>query len=889
MFNINCLRIANWNGRSVHGKKLEFFDFLERHDVDVAIVTETWLQEKLSFYHPKFSIVRIDRNSDDAERGGGVLIAIRKGIAFKELDVSTKVVETTGVSIDAATGGLHIFAAYFPGARRRSAWTQFRRDISTLTRGTQPFIVVGDLNARHRSWNCARANKAGTTLWQEAIRHNFFIHFPDTFTFYPPGRGRPSTLDLTLSNNLLDMTKPIVLNELSSDHRPVLFDVSLTAPIELSTPKFRCYARADWSRFQREINLKLDLQSPVVNEILSEANVDTAIEFLTTVLLDAEAAAVPEVQQRSYQTATIPESTRNLIALRNLRRRQWYRRRDPIYQDIVSSLNRRIREECDQANFNRFKETLRTLHDDRDTLWRISKALRKTTKYSPPLRQGDNIIASSSEKAQLLATSFARAHTNQMVDDAATVTEVNNSIVDIDRTPLAGDHPWLVRPKEVALFIRRLKSKKTPGQDELRNIVLKRLPRKAHIFLAKIFSACIRLGYFPTVWKHAVVTAIPKPNKDSSNPSNYRPISLLPTLSKLLERVILNRIEQHLENTRIIPDAQFGFKRGHSTNHQLVRLVKEVRTKFARRKSSGMVLLDVEKAYDSVWQEAILHKMRMAVFPLYVLKIVRSFLQNRSFHVAVNGHASNRHGVPFGVPQGAVLSPTLYNIFMADLAMIDGVSYFLFADDTGFIASDADPDIVVTKLQAAQNAIERYQKKWKVKTNAEKSQAIFFTRKRSPRNLPRREVSVWGSQVPWSEDVKYLGLTLDRKLTFAAHMKNTLTKCDKITRMLYSLISRRSHLDVNSKLLLYKTVFKPSMTYGFPAWYDCAASHRKKLQVKQNRLLKMMLNLGPFHPTDDVHRMAKIQLIDDWLLRVLPKFWTGCATSANPLLQRMSA
>ncbi|KAL9704079.1 hypothetical protein quinque_007597 [Culex quinquefasciatus] len=220
-----------------------------------------------------------------------------------------------------------------------------------------------------------------------------------------------------------------------------------------------------------------------------------------------------------------------------------------------------------------------------------------------------------------------------MPDDPVTVAEVNNSIDAIDRTPLADNHSWLVRPKEVAQLIRRLKAKKTPGQDQLRNIVLKRLPRKAHIFIAKIFSTCVRLGYFPAAWKHAVVIGIPKPNKDATNPSNYRPISLLPTLSKLLERVILVRIDQHLENTRVIPDTQFGFKRGHSTNHQLVRLVKEVRANFARRKSAGMVLLDVEKAYDSVWQEAILHKMYLANFSLYILKIVRSFLQNRSYHV----------------------------------------------------------------------------------------------------------------------------------------------------------------------------------------------------------------------------------------------------------------
>lgn len=889
MPNLDNLRVTNWNGRSVYNKKLEFFDFLERHSVDVGIVTETWLQDKHSFFHPKFSCVRFDRVSNDAERGGGVLIAIRKGLKFTELNISTKVIETVGISIHMADGELHLIAAYFPGARRRSNWTQLRRDISTITRRAEPFFVVGDLNARHRHWNCSRANKAGTILFQEAGSNNFFVHFPDSFTFCPYGRGRPSTLDLVLSNNLLDMTKPVTLNELSSDHLPVMFNISLIMPPEQTAPKFRCYARADWNRFKRELNTKLDLLNPAITSLDNFADVDGAIEFLSTTILEAEAVSVPEVRKRTYQTATISDHTRQLIALRNKRRRQWYRRRDPIYKEIVTSLNCRIRTECDQARFKKFKETLRTLDNDRDTLWKISKALRKSTKYSPPLRQGDSIVASSFGKAQLLATSIAQAHTNQMVDDVDTATAVNNSINHIDHSYLTNDHPWLIRPKEVVRLIKRLKAKKSPGQDQIRNCVLKRLPRKAHIFLAKIFSACIRLGYFPSSWKHAVVIAIPKPNKDPTNASNYRPISLLPTFSKLLERIILSRIELHLENARIIPHEQFGFKRGHSTNHQLVRLVREVRTNFAQGRSSGMVLLDVEKAYDSVWQEAILHKMLQGNFPLYILKIIRSFLLNRSYQVAVNGQLSDRKLIPFGVPQGAVLSPTLYNIFTADLVMLDGVQYYLFADDTGFIASDPDPVIVVTKLQAAQNAIEDYQKRWKIKINAGKSQAIFFTRKRSPRNLPHSQITACGHQVQWSNDVKYLGLTLDRKLNFATHIKNSLSKCDKLTRTLYPLINRRSHLDKNSKLLLYKTVFKPSMTYGFPAWYDCAATHRKKMQVKQNRLLKMMLNLDPFHPTEDVHRIADMETIDDWFQRILPKFWTSCITSANPLLEPLAA
>lgn len=276
-------------------------------------------------------------------------------------------------------------------------------------------------------------------------------------------------------------------------------------------------------------------------------------------------------------------------------------------------------------------------------------------------------------------------------------------------------------------------------------------------------------------------------------------------------------------------------------------------------------------------------------FPLYILKIIRSFLRNRSFHVSVNGQVSDSKIIPFGVPQGAVLSPTLYNIFTADLVMLDDVQYFLFADDTGFIASHSDPLTIVNKLQAAQSAIEVYQKRWKITINAAKSQTIFFTRKRSQRNLPQRPITVCGQQITWSDNIRYLGVILDRKLTFSAHIKNTLSKCDRTVKLLYPLIKRRSHLATCSKLLLYKTVLRPVMTYGFPAWYDCAASHRRKIQIKQNRILKMMLNLDPCHSTEDVHEIANVEELNDWFERILPKFWNGCITSANPLLQRLAA
>lgn len=131
-------------------------------------------------------------------------------------------------------------------------------------------------------------------------------------------------------------------------------------------------------------------------------------------------------------------------------------------------------------------------------------------------------------------------------------------------------------------------------------------------------------------------------------------------------------------------DWQESLKKGHSTIHQLVRIKQEIKRNFSHGKSTGMVLLDVEKAYDSVWQEAVVFKLHQSNCPLYLVKIISSFLSNRRFEVTLNGSTSTSHPIPFGVPQGSVLSPTLYNIFTSDTIMVDGVVYAFFADDTAF-------------------------------------------------------------------------------------------------------------------------------------------------------------------------------------------------------------
>lgn len=168
---------------------------------------------------------------------------------------------------------------------------------------------------------------------------NYFISFPDSPTYYPKGRGRPSTLDLVLSHNLVDMSKPVVLNDLSSDHLPVIFDIRCSIVPSLVSNTTFCYTRANWPAFQSALNRCIDLTNPIITTLNDGPAIERAISFFSESIIAAKNAAVPKVEIHPYQVPNLPAHTKTLVCLRNRRRRHWMRTRDPLYNDIVESLN----------------------------------------------------------------------------------------------------------------------------------------------------------------------------------------------------------------------------------------------------------------------------------------------------------------------------------------------------------------------------------------------------------------------------------------------------------------------------------------------------------------------------------------------------------------------
>jgi hypothetical protein len=185
-------------------------------------------------------------------------------------------------------------------------------------------------------------------------------------------------------------------------------------------------------------------------------------------------------------------------------------------------------------------------------------------------------------------------------------------------------------PREIRNVMRGLRNGEAVGYDDINNSLLKNLSCKALVFLTFLFNGCLKLSYFPSKWKHSKVIPIPKPNKDHSDPSNFRPISLLSSISKVFERVLLKRFNAFLSNHNFLPHHQFGFRAAHSASHQLNRVVRQIKTNMESQKSADMVFLDVEKAFDSVWHEELLHKLVISNCYLYLTKIIAAFFSGRS-------------------------------------------------------------------------------------------------------------------------------------------------------------------------------------------------------------------------------------------------------------------
>jgi len=272
----------------------------------------------------------------------------------------------------------------------------------------------------------------------------------------------------------------------------------------------------------------------------------------------------------------------------------------------------------------------------------------------------------------------------------------------------------------------------------------------------------MQLDYFPKVWKMALVLAFSNPGKPQILPANYRLISLLNVFSKIYEKIINIQIMKHLEFEKVIINEQFGFRPRHFTVAQLLRITEFFAFEINKKKFTAMILLDMQKAFDSVWHQELLYKLHLIKIPDGIIKIVRSYLMDRYFIVNFCGKKSSACREEAGVPQGSVLGPILFNIFINDIPKSRKSGLVVYADDTAVFTSSVEYSALLTRrLQTYIDDVLQFFTNWKMSINPDKFETIIFIRRKYKSPPP---IWVLNYTVPWSRKVKYLGVILDSGL-----------------------------------------------------------------------------------------------------------------------------
>ena len=332
-----------------------------------------------------------------------------------------------------------------------------------------------------------------------------------------------------------------------------------------------------------------------------------------------------------------------------------------------------------------------------------------------------------------------------------------------------------VTVQEVKETLQICKSGSAQGPDQISYHVLKKLPDTFLLLIATLFSCCLHIGYFPDKWKCAKTILIPKPGKDPKQAKNHRPISLLSCLGKILERILAKRLSTHMEKNNLFAASQSGFRAGRMTSEHTLHMVENSFTAFKNKETVASIFLDAEMAFDKCWQNGIRYKLKKNLnLPNRYIRILSSFLSNRSLKVFQDGCWSAAVDIRAGTPQGSPLSPILYIIMVNDIpsSILSLGKLFQYADDIAMACRKFTFASVRDKLQKMINILEGWCIKWRIKLNGDKSHFLQIHRLRQQDNEDM-SLQLFDDIVKPTTNAKFLGVDLDAKLRFVKHVDET--------------------------------------------------------------------------------------------------------------------
>ena len=856
------LSLFNCNVRSYHANGLAYESLFNSLSCspDFVVMTETWNSCGTLNLCTLDGYTGIHTHRTNT-RGGGVSVFFKNSFTAENvpnLSVCNSTIETCVVRIFVQGGYLLILGVYRPHTDSIENFTLYLESVlnNHVVRNAKLVLLAGDMNINLLDMDCSRV--------QNYVNMLHSLHFLPAIT--KPTRFSNNHESSTFSNLdhiWINEIKPFFSGVLCvdiSDHSPTFlffnFNLCTTNPIQHCI-RTRPYSERKFNSVKSEL---LDVNwDEIIGNVNRNIDVNTACSNFVEKINNVYCKYFPiKVKFISDKRIGNPWLTPQLKKMIN-RKSEYFKlfKLGFISRENNLNFNKKVNASIKKAKENYYKDAFNQSKSNMKKNWKLINALLGS---NPKNKNIKKLVVDNHEfvNPSDIANQF-----NSFFCDIALKLESELPPSSISHKSFLGSpkpnsfYLYDVKIPDCLKIISKLKI--TSSDLNLMPVkIFKMLRTEISNPLCKLINLSFYHGKFPDILKIARITPIFKKG-DNQNPSNYRPIASLPYLSKIFERCMADKLTSFLNKFSLLSKVQFGFQKHKSTCDALINLTEYIYDNLNNRKTVVNVLVDLRRAFDTVNHGVLIDKLFNFGVRGLPLRWFSSYLLNREQFVRINFKDSMSKTINIGVPQGSILGPLLFLIYINDLP---NSSHFLFstlfADDTTLSISDSSFNNIIPLLNDELKSIQNWTISNKLSINVDKTEIIKITNKINDNS--ERQIKLGDDVLKLENSCMFLGVNVDKNLNFSLHINSITSKISKNTGIFYRI---RNNLTERARLNFYYAFIFPFLSYNVIVWGGTCRNHLNPLVVQQKRIIRLIANAGFVDHTNPLFFQLKILKFDD--------------------------
>ena len=823
--------MAQFNAQSIRNKTEQFKAMIASEELDIIGITETWIQEKTKdfigeYEIPGYKLFKKDRLN---KKGGGVMLYVKNHLNPTEFKIKTEY-EVIGANINSLGKNMSVLVIYRPPHQTQELDEELYRQLGQEV-NNKLSVLMGDFNAAV-NWNTMNSKSCteGNRLL-EFVSNEFLHQWVDK-----PTRG----------NNILDIvltTEDDLISDLSvgenigkSDHRIVRFQINIPQQKEKKSIKKLDFRKGNWQQLKEYINNL---------EFNENGDINTHWDSFVEEYKEKRVRCIPYrrvLPNGTPQPKWFNKTIANAIKKRNKKHKSMSPHPSPLEIAEHKRLCREVDKLVRSAKISEEKRVASASKENPKEFFAYVNSRKPIKNNISPLKDLEgNLVTSDFEKAELMNKYFTSVFTTEELSTIPEPVIKYEGTRPLDRINFTLD--------DVKKKIKKLNKFKAPGPDDIHPREIKELEEEIAPHLYRIFRRSAEERKAPQAWKLGNVPPIYKKGS-KEEPGNYRPVCLTSVPCKIFESIIADLIVEHLEINKLLIDSQHGFRHNRSCLSNLLEFFHKMFSIYDNSRAIDIIYLDFQKAFDKVPHKKLMLKTRALGIIDEISDWIEDWLTNRKQRVVINGEVSEWADVTSGVPQGSVLGPLLFLIYINDIDVGLTSRIAKFADDTKLGTNAINPTDIEA-LQKDLNKLGEWSERWQMPFNCGKCKVMHIGEKN-----PQASYSLLGNDIQSVDQEEDLGIVISKDLKFT---KQSI-KVEKKAQKLIGYIKRQfKYRNKEIVLQLYTALVRPHLEYAVQFWAPSLQKDINRLEAVQARATKLVPALRHFGYR---RRLERLNLFD---------------------------